>query len=85
MNFGGYNSAHNRWLPPSALHSLGFWKDLLKSSFLYVSLQALDCFPFMEPTSLVYVSGCSTILYPLLPPNSHTCSLESLPRPWVTL
>ena len=37
-----------------------------KSSFLHVLLQAFDYFPSTDPSSLFSVSGCSTVLHPLL-------------------
>lgn len=50
---GEHNSAHEGWLSPSTLQSLGFWKDVPNPSSFYVLLQALDCFPFHGP----FVSG----------------------------
>ena len=46
-----------------------FWKELLKSSFLHVLLQAFDYFPSTDPSSLFSDSGCSTVLHPLLTPK----------------
>ena len=89
MYFGDYDSAHNRWLPPSAPNSLGFWKVKVKSLSrvqLFVTLWtvAYQASPSMGFSRQKYQSGLpfpspGDLPDPEIEPRSPALQADALP------